>query len=55
MRVGQHGTLDVALQARNFADKVYPLMAIDNVPHADRAVAWGDPRYIGLELIYRYR
>jgi iron complex outermembrane recepter protein len=55
LRVGQHGTLDIAVQARNLADKAYPVIAIDNVPHADRAVVWGDPRYVGLELVYRYR
>jgi iron complex outermembrane receptor protein len=55
LRVGTDGTLDIALQARNLADKAYPVIAIDNTPHADRAVVWGDPRYIGLELVYRYR
>ena len=35
--------------------RVYPLMAIDNLPQADRAVVWGEPRSVGLELIYRYR
>jgi iron complex outermembrane recepter protein len=55
LRIGTNGTLDIAVQARNLADKVYPLIAIDNLPHADRAVVWGDPRYLGLELVYRYR
>lgn len=55
LRLGENGTLDIAVQARNIADKVYPLMAIDNTPHADRAVVWGEPRYVGLELVYRYR
>ncbi len=54
VRFGTSGTLDVALVGRNLADEVYPLMAIDNVPHANRAVAWGDPRSVGLELIYRF-
>ncbi len=54
LRFGQRGALDVALYGRNLADEEYPLMAIDNVPHANRAVAWGDPRSYGLELIYRF-
>ncbi|MDP9140532.1 MAG: TonB-dependent receptor [Pseudomonadota bacterium] len=54
LRFGQHGSLDVALYGRNLADEIYPLMAIDNVPHANRAVAWGDPRSVGLDLIYRF-
>ncbi|MES0874630.1 TonB-dependent receptor [Sinimarinibacterium thermocellulolyticum] len=53
--LGRHGTLDLAVHARNLADEVYPVIAIDNLPHADRAVVWGEPRYIGLELVYRYR
>lgn len=54
IRFGERGSLDVALYGRNLADEVYPLMAIDNVPHANRAVAWGAPRSYGLELIYRF-
>jgi iron complex outermembrane receptor protein len=54
LRLGEHGFVDVALWGRNLADKVYPVMAIDNVPHADRAVVWGEPRSYGLDLIYRY-
>ncbi|HEY1075955.1 MAG TPA: TonB-dependent receptor, partial [Fontimonas sp.] len=54
LRLGGQGSLDVSLYGRNLADEIYPLMAIDNVPHANRAVAWGDPRSVGLELIYRF-
>lgn len=52
---GARGSVDVALWGRNLADREYPLMAIDNVPHADRAVVWGAERSFGLDLVYRYR
>ncbi|MFA5938028.1 MAG: TonB-dependent receptor [Sinimarinibacterium sp.] len=55
IHIGPEGTLDIALWGRNLADEKYPLMAIDNLPQADRAVVWGEPRSLGLELIYRYR
>ena len=55
IRISQGGSLDIALWGRNLADEEYPLMAIDNLPQADRAVVWGEPRSVGLELIYRYR
>ncbi len=55
LHAGAHGSLDVALWGRNLADKVYPIAAIDNVPQADRAVIWGEPRSFGLDLVYRYR
>ncbi|MEQ1439021.1 TonB-dependent receptor [Fontimonas sp. SYSU GA230001] len=55
IRMGSEGTLDLALWGRNLADKVYPLMAIDNLPQSDRAVVWGEPRSLGLELTYRFR
>lgn len=47
--------LEVSLWGRNLADKQYPLTAVDNLPQADRAVVWGEPRALGLELTYRYR
>ena len=53
-RLGERGALDLALWGKNLADKKYPVMAIDNLPQADRAVVWGDPRTLGLELTYRY-
>jgi iron complex outermembrane recepter protein len=54
LRFGERGSLDLALWGKNLADKVYPLIAIDNVPQANRAVVWGEPRSFGLDLIYRY-
>ncbi|TJY55567.1 TonB-dependent receptor [Sinimarinibacterium sp. CAU 1509] len=55
LHAGNRGTLDIAVWGRNLADKVYPIAAIDNLPQADRAVIWGEPRSFGLDLIYRYR
>lgn len=55
IRAGDRGSLDVSLWGRNLADEEYPVTAIDNLPHADRAVIWGDPRAYGIDLIYRYQ
>ncbi|WP_043112118.1 TonB-dependent receptor [Solimonas flava] len=55
LRLGADNALDVSLWGRNLADKEYPLTAVDNLPHADRAVVWGDPRAFGIDLVYRYR
>lgn len=54
IRFGHSGTLNLALWGRNLLDEEYPLSAIDNLPHADRAVTWGDPRSIGLDVTYHY-
>lgn len=49
------GRLDLSAWGRNLADREYPLTAIDNLPHADRAVIWGEPRAFGVDLIYRFQ
>jgi iron complex outermembrane receptor protein len=54
IRFGNRGSLDIALWGKNLLDEEYELTAIDNLPQADRAVIWGDPRTIGIDLIYRY-
>jgi iron complex outermembrane receptor protein len=54
LRVGADSILDVSLWGRNLADKEYPVTAVDNLPHADRAVIWGEPRSYGLDLTYRF-
>jgi iron complex outermembrane receptor protein len=54
VRFGDRGTLEVGLWGRNLQDAEYEVFAIDNLPHADRAVLWGEPRALGLDLIYRY-
>jgi iron complex outermembrane receptor protein len=53
--VGRQGTLDIALWGKNLLDKEFELTAIDNLPQADRAVVWGDPRTVGIDFIYRFR
>lgn len=53
--VSARSQLEVSLWGRNLTDKEYPLTAVDNLPQADRAVVWGEPRAFGLELSYRYR
>ena len=52
---GSRGKAEIALWARNLLDKEYVISAIDNQPHADRAVLFGEPRTIGAELIYRWQ
>jgi iron complex outermembrane receptor protein len=54
IRLGGRGSLDIALWGKNLLDKQYEQTAIDNLPQADRAVIWGEPRAIGLDLVYRY-
>ncbi len=54
LRLGNRGTLDIALWGKNLLDEEYELTAIDNLPQTDRGVIWGDPRTIGLDLIYRF-
>ncbi|POP51083.1 TonB-dependent receptor [Zhongshania marina] len=48
------GTLSVSVWGKNLLDEEYETYAIDNLPHADRAVLWGDPLSYGLDLTYRY-
>ena len=55
IKLGGKNLLDVTLWGRNLLDREYVNVAIDNLPHADRAVLFGDPRSVGLSLIYRYR
>ena len=48
------GAFDLAVWGRNLADEDYEISAIDNLPHADRAVIWGEPRTLGLDLTWRF-
>ncbi|MEX1669012.1 TonB-dependent receptor [Zhongshania guokunii] len=48
------GEFSVALWAKNILDKEYEVYAIDNLPQADRAVVWGEPRSFGVELAYHF-
>lgn len=54
LKLGGKSLLDVTLWGKNLLDKEYVVIAIDNLPHADRAVVFGEPRSIGMNLVYRY-
>jgi len=54
LRLGERGTMELALWGKNLMDEEYEVFAIDNTPHADRSVLWGEPRMLGLDLVYRY-
>ena len=48
------GIMQVAGWVKNAGDEEWHLTAIDNTPHIDRAVLWGEPRTYGIDLIYEY-
>lgn len=50
----QAGNFDLALWIKNLSDEAYEINAIENLPHADRAVLWGEPRSFGLDFRYRW-
>jgi iron complex outermembrane receptor protein len=52
--VSKYGTLYIGLWGKNLADEEFEITAIDNLPHSDRTVIWGDPRAYGIDLIYQY-
>ena len=54
LRLGNRGTLDIALWGKNLTDTDYEAFTLDNLPQASRAVIWGEGRTYGLEVIYRY-
>ncbi|HVT35674.1 MAG TPA: TonB-dependent receptor, partial [Nevskiaceae bacterium] len=54
LHVGDTGSLEVALWGRNLLNRDYVVFAVDNLPQADRAVLWGEPLTVGLDLVYRY-
>lgn len=49
-----NGELTVALWGKNLENNDYVINAIHNLPQADRAVIWGEPRSYGLDVIFRY-
>jgi iron complex outermembrane receptor protein len=49
------GELALAAWVKNALDEHYVNFTIGNLPHASRAVLWGEPRSWGLELRYDYR
>ena len=48
------GQLSVSAWIRNALDEEYVNFTIGNLPHASRAVLWGEPRSWGLDLKYTY-
>jgi iron complex outermembrane receptor protein len=48
------GQLTLAAWAKNLTDEEYATVTMNFLPQADRAVMWGEPRTVGLDLIYRY-
>ena len=48
------GLINVGLWGKNVLNEEYPLTAVDNLPHIDRAVIWGEPRTYGLDISYNY-
>lgn len=52
--VGREGSLDLALSGRNLLDRDVPVVAIEALPQADRAVIFNEPRTFGVEMILRF-
>ncbi len=48
------GELTVSAWVSNLLDEEYVTFTIDNLPHASRAVLWGEPRSWGLDIRFRY-
>jgi iron complex outermembrane receptor protein len=48
------GKIAIALWVKNALDEDYVAFAIDNLPHASRAVLWGETRTWGLDLKYAF-
>ncbi|CAA0092360.1 Pesticin receptor [Zhongshania aliphaticivorans] len=48
------GAVSIAFWGKNLLDETYEIYAIDNLPHADRAVLWGDPVSYGVDMAYRF-
>ena len=48
------GLINVGFWGKNILNEEYELTAVDNLPHVDRAVIWGEPRTYGLDISYNY-
>jgi iron complex outermembrane recepter protein len=48
------GRMSIALWGKNLEDKEYVADAVATLPHASRAVLFGEPQSYGLDLIYQY-
>lgn len=44
------GSYSAGIWVRNLLDEEYEISAVDNLPHADRAVLWGEPRSYGIDF-----
>jgi len=47
--------IDLNIWGHNLLNQEYVTSAITNLPQADRAVLWGEPRSLGLNLVYKYK
>ncbi|MBD2858103.1 TonB-dependent receptor [Spongiibacter sp. KMU-158] len=55
VNLSKSGTmLNVAFWGKNILDEEYEIHALDNLPQADRAVLWGEPRSYGLDLTIEF-
>ncbi|MBD2858121.1 TonB-dependent receptor [Spongiibacter sp. KMU-158] len=54
IQVGRFGHMNIGLWGKNLADEEYEITAVDNLPHSDRTVIWGEPRTYGLDIIYEF-
>ena len=52
--ISRFGTLSIGLWGKNIADEEYVITSIDNIPHSDRSVIWGEARTYGMDIIYEY-
>ncbi|WP_162932172.1 TonB-dependent receptor [Solimonas sp. K1W22B-7] len=50
----RRGSANFALFVQNLLDEEYITTTIPTLPHADRAVFWGEPRMIGAEVTYTW-
>jgi iron complex outermembrane recepter protein len=48
------GEWSVSLWGKNLQDSDYESFVLDNLPHAERAVIWGDGRTYGLDVAYHF-
>ncbi len=49
------GVFSLSAWVKNALDEDYVIFAFDNLPHASRAIHWGEPRSWGLDLKYEYQ
>ncbi|MEM1113885.1 MAG: TonB-dependent receptor [Pseudomonadota bacterium] len=48
------GRITCSAWIKNALDEEYVVFVVDNLPHASRAVLWGEPRTWGVDFSYRY-